>query len=124
MIAAMTAKSSADIWDDALTVSLRWSDHEQGDDLAIGPLVLPDTEMRELEQLLDTHTRVAKDFDDSELPEGTFLGHGDIDVFKAFEIPDSRVGFATPSLSPVVSGGPDPLVRVALDGDGLTTGER
>jgi hypothetical protein len=51
---------------DALPVTLRWGDHEQSDDLAVGPLVLPDAEMGELKRL---SIRCGEDFHDRSLEE-------------------------------------------------------
>ncbi|MFF7082224.1 hypothetical protein [Streptomyces lavendulae] len=41
--------------DDALPVALRGSDHQQGDDLTVGSLVLPNAEMGEFQGLFYAH---------------------------------------------------------------------
>ncbi len=65
--------------DDAFAVHLRRRDHQQSDDLAGGPLVLTDTQMRQLGQLLDSHAGVPQRLDDRPLPEGGFLQCADVD---------------------------------------------
>jgi hypothetical protein len=67
--------------DDPFTVALGRSDDEQSHDLAVGPLVLPDAEMRQLDQLLGPQTRQPQCFDDGPLPEGVDLVPGEVDQF-------------------------------------------
>ena len=45
--------------DDSFAVALGRADHQQRDDLAVGPLVLADAQVRELDQFLPAHARRA-----------------------------------------------------------------
>jgi hypothetical protein len=63
----------------ALAVSLGRRDHQQGDDLSVRALILPDAQVGQLKQFLDANARVAKDFHCGEFPEGGVLGSGDVE---------------------------------------------
>ena len=75
----------------ALAVGLRWRDDEQGDDLAVGSLILADAQLGELEELLDAHTGVAQRLDDRPLPAGGLLLGGDVDHLAVCLVTQSNV---------------------------------
>lgn len=59
--------------DDPLAVALGRADHQQGDDLAVRPLVLANAQVRELGQFLPPQPREPQRFDDGPFPEGVVL---------------------------------------------------
>ena len=79
--------------DDPFAVGLGRGDHQQGDDLAVGALVLADAELGELKQLLDAETGVPQDLDDRPVPERGLLLDRDDDQLAgvAVHAPESVV---------------------------------
>ncbi|MEV7617629.1 hypothetical protein [Streptomyces sp. NPDC089799] len=74
--------------DDAFPFALGRSDHQQGDDLSVGPLILADAEVRELGQLLDSDPAVPEDLDRGPLPEGDLFDLVQVDRLARFLVDD------------------------------------
>ena len=96
---------------DPLPVALGRADHQQRDDLAAGPLILADAQVRQLDQLLPAHPAEPERLDDRPLPEGAVLLVG-----QAQQVPGVTVNHPH-RLLPVVLG-----FLAALLGDALPDG--
>lgn len=76
--------------DDAFAVGLRWRDDQQGDDLAVRPLVLANAQVGEFAELFDAHAGVPQGLDGGPFPEHSFLVGADMDGPSALDLLDAR----------------------------------
>lgn len=76
--------------DHSLAVGFRRRDDQQRDDLATGPLVLPDAQVAELAQLLDAHAGVPQRLHRRPVPRRGFLVSGDVDHLAAVVVARTR----------------------------------
>jgi hypothetical protein len=91
----------ASMWNNSAKTGITrsWSALERGDDqqrdhFAVGPLVLPDAQLGQLQQLLDPYAGVPKSLDDRPLPERSVFGEGDVDGLPGCLVDEADVGLA------------------------------
>ena len=99
--------------DDAFAVTLGGADDQQGNDLTVGALVLPDAEMSQLDQLLSPKPGQAERLHDRPLPERHILLMRQPQQFPGIAIDHADCLADAPGLLVVVSG------RGPLPGDAL-----
>ena len=96
--------------DDAFLVGLGRGDHEQGDHLAVGPLVLADAELCEFEEFLAAQSGVGEGLHRGPLPERGVFGECDVDGLAGGEVEDPDVRMSVDPGCACVAGGVEPLV--------------
>ena len=108
--------------DDTFPVALRRGDYKQGDDVAVGPLVLPDAEMGKFKSFFYANTRVPQDLHDRPLPEGGVFGMRDADVLAAIQVESADVCWSSEPDASFIDPAPQMPVGAALDSDGFSAG--
>ncbi len=96
--------------DDTFAVGLGRGDHEQGDHLAVWPLVLADAELGQLNQLLGAQPGVGEGLHGRPLPERGVFGERHVDGLARGEIEDTGISLTVDAGRAGVAGGVDPLL--------------
>ncbi|MFC0041922.1 hypothetical protein [Actinomadura rayongensis] len=78
--------------------------------------------MGELEEFLEPDAAVPQDLHGRPLPEGQFLGDGDVEVRAGGQVTDANVGLAAVAVTSFVACCPDALVGASFESEGLTGG--
>jgi hypothetical protein len=108
--------------DDTFPVALRRGDHKQGDDLAVGPLVLPGAEMGEFKSFFYASTRVPQNLNDRPLPEGGVFGMRDVDVLADLQVESADVRWSSEPDAAFIHPAPPRPVGAAPDSDRVSAG--
>jgi hypothetical protein len=103
--------------DYAFPIAFRGCDHEQGYDLPVGTLVLPNAEVGELKRLFDSDPGVAEDFHNCPLEERGILSGSDVDVLRGGLVENAHVCLPAETDPPFVGPAPQTLIGTAVDGE-------